>query len=580
MNSDRIEELAIFQLKNLLLKCEHIKSDIKENDKTLSWDGTLFLYSSTEFTKRTLKAKCELQVKGKEKLGNARTYPVAVADLINYKNNGGVLYFVVDIETKTVFYVELLPIKIGRIFKDKPNAISQHTVNVELEVFPVEPLPIEILVDRFCKHSDRQRYTKGKIIDLKLDKIDLNGSSSYHGELNLIQEEKTIYLSNKETYLYKVNSDGTILPLDLVSIRKLYRKTKADVYIDGQFYFESIFEYVITKKDEEPYLLINNCIYIYTNENINNPLRFKLDGTLDEIKNSCQLVEAIVRGSRIKIGDFIEFSCEKSQENLEEIIGISNEFIQVYTVLKELNINTNILYSKFTEDDISKLLWLSNHFSHIRLDLKDSVKDVIINVYDFSFFSVVLLVGKNKKDELEFFNPFEVDLTISDIHDPKEIKYPFFFILNPNTLSVPVNIDFAKMLSAIDSLNTEALSSNISINFLLDLLFSFDKLNNNKLLEIARQLARRLYDFEPTVLNFINYLQCVKRVRNIDDDEADKLISLSSDYTGEKKELIDCAVDLLTNNKHGYRNKYRELNDDLKEEFDSYPIKSLEKLLN
>lgn len=54
---------------------------------------------------------------------------------------------------------------------------------------------IEHLINRFCRHSDQQRATKGKIIDFKDNIINLNGKSCFQGELNLIKEKiQSIYL--------------------------------------------------------------------------------------------------------------------------------------------------------------------------------------------------------------------------------------------------------------------------------------------------------------------------------------------------------------------------------------------------
>ena len=203
MNSNKIETGAINYLKTILWNCPHIDPDISENDKRLSWDGFIFLFSDKEHKKENLVCKCEIQVKGKEKLGRRRSFSISIADLINYQNNGGVLFFVVDIETTKVFYSELLPIKIGNILQDK--AKRPKSISVELDEFPTNPMAIEILIKKFCEHSDKQRASKGRIIDFNEKAMELNGGSCFKGELNLIKEKNSIYLSEKSTYLYKQN---------------------------------------------------------------------------------------------------------------------------------------------------------------------------------------------------------------------------------------------------------------------------------------------------------------------------------------------------------------------------------------
>ena len=49
-NTKRIEESAITALKTALLRCPVIDSYIDSNDKTPSWDGTVFVYKSKKAT--------------------------------------------------------------------------------------------------------------------------------------------------------------------------------------------------------------------------------------------------------------------------------------------------------------------------------------------------------------------------------------------------------------------------------------------------------------------------------------------------------------------------------------------------
>ena len=54
MNSNRIEARAINYLEDLLLECVHIDFNISKNDKGLSWDGFIFLFSDEDHKKENL----------------------------------------------------------------------------------------------------------------------------------------------------------------------------------------------------------------------------------------------------------------------------------------------------------------------------------------------------------------------------------------------------------------------------------------------------------------------------------------------------------------------------------------------
>lgn len=55
MHSQKIEMNSIQKLKNSLNRCERISTDISDNDRTPSWDGDIFLYSSAKHAIRICK---------------------------------------------------------------------------------------------------------------------------------------------------------------------------------------------------------------------------------------------------------------------------------------------------------------------------------------------------------------------------------------------------------------------------------------------------------------------------------------------------------------------------------------------
>lgn len=57
-STKRIEESATTALKLALLKCPILETYIDSNDKTPSWDGTVFVYKSDNQKKKTLEGVC------------------------------------------------------------------------------------------------------------------------------------------------------------------------------------------------------------------------------------------------------------------------------------------------------------------------------------------------------------------------------------------------------------------------------------------------------------------------------------------------------------------------------------------
>ena len=68
MKNKRIEETAINALKTVLLRCETLDSFIGSNDKTPSWDGSVFVYRNESQKNDNLIGRVPIQVKGTEKV--------------------------------------------------------------------------------------------------------------------------------------------------------------------------------------------------------------------------------------------------------------------------------------------------------------------------------------------------------------------------------------------------------------------------------------------------------------------------------------------------------------------------------
>lgn len=102
-NTKRIEESATTALKSALLKCPILDAYIDSNDKTPSWDGTVFVYKSEDQKKENIKGRVPIQVKGTEKIfvSDVATFSCSTVDLRNYYHDGGCIFFLVSVVPAT-----------------------------------------------------------------------------------------------------------------------------------------------------------------------------------------------------------------------------------------------------------------------------------------------------------------------------------------------------------------------------------------------------------------------------------------------------------------------------------------------
>lgn len=497
----------------------------------------------------------------------------------NYKNNGGIIFFVIDIETKKVFYTELLPTKIGHILKLKLKKESQKTININLDEFPTSPFIIENLVDQFCKDSDKQRASKGKIISLQDEVVELNGESFLQGKLNLIKEKNSIYLSDKSTYLYKHNKDGSILPLDLVEIKKLKKTEKLDVFVNKKLWKNISVQSVVTQKNEQPYLLINDSIYIYYDEAVKEPLKFILRGKISNLKVSGELMNLINQGSEVKLGIWGTFKMCPDVDQKNNFDGFYKELMAVINILEYFGISDIVSYEQLTEDDINVLLWMSERIANPKKSFKDDTVAAALKLHQFSSFQVVILIVQDSSQNIWILNPFSFPFGISKDNKNDSLIYPLFTLLGEKELEFANNLNYVNMCEGIASHEFKSGGSDELIAFILRALSVVDRTNNMELLNVVTTLAKRLYEFEGTIINLINYLQCIRREREITQEEADSLLNLFEE-NNDRSLIFECAIALILKDKYKYYRWYKQLDSKDKEVFDSYPIKYLENLLS
>ena len=158
-NTKRIEESATTALKAALLGCPILDSYIGSNDKTPSWDGTVFVYKSEKTKKENLAGRVPIQIKGTEKVivSDTATFSCSVADLNNYYKDGGCVFFLIRVDLSSgnsrIFYKTLLVVDLDKIIK---GAGKQKTSTIHLNLFPTEANEISSIFMGFTDNVHKQ----------------------------------------------------------------------------------------------------------------------------------------------------------------------------------------------------------------------------------------------------------------------------------------------------------------------------------------------------------------------------------------------------------------------------------------
>ena len=167
MDYDRktIEENGADHVKKCLRTLNTLDPNITSNDKGISWDGHILVYESIPFTKNKLRAKIPTQVKTRTYPKYRKRFSISMADLNNYKKEGSILYFWVQVVNGNykIYYVSLFLIDLEKITKSNANKTE---VSLEFLPFPEEKSAIQKVIEDYINVANKQKQVLPNIYDL------------------------------------------------------------------------------------------------------------------------------------------------------------------------------------------------------------------------------------------------------------------------------------------------------------------------------------------------------------------------------------------------------------------------------
>lgn len=121
LSKKKVEAAARSAVEDCFQDCDRIHVDVATNDKTIAWDGFIYLYDDAKQKKDSLYGIIPVQVKGissSDKHPEKVSYSIQRSDLRAYKDEG-IAFFVVYINgtthARTVYYSLLAPIEIKEL---------------------------------------------------------------------------------------------------------------------------------------------------------------------------------------------------------------------------------------------------------------------------------------------------------------------------------------------------------------------------------------------------------------------------------------------------------------------------------
>ena len=591
MNPIKVEQNAVDEVRACFDDCDRILAGVQTNDKTIAWDGHLYLFNDSSCRKDSYYAKIPVQVKGVsclEKHPDNINYSIDIADLKAYKDDG-IAFFVVYINKriKTVYYVLLAPIEIKAIIS---TCSEQNSKSISLKKLDCSNSnELDLLFRVFYDDCKRQKSIVDQPIlsfenlkDLGNPKLTIYGFTS--SELANIPRA----LAKKDAFVYANIENGTINYLYPVGTSRcaiaITQECKKPVCIGGKKYYDS---YSLTNKREGDVVAIGKCLFITMLDNDVQNLHVIVDFdvtryNLSEAINALGFLLALSSNKYLTIGS-CDLNMDQEKGSGADMLAGLSDLQGLQTRLEKLKKALDVLHVK---DDLDLKLMEkdSDRFIDILISAFVDNKEVIekqdvgliteIGLCNINVLVLAAKTGENTYHLYDFFNcPFDLH---GSYGDDKVFPITPYAILDKEKILKYSNIDYSDILSSFKAImNNNLKCFHIANTVGLYLLLAYDEqtTKNEILIKTAKEVFDWLYEVEDDELSKLssrlNVLQIKKRLGLIGDSEKEELFEIAENT--ESDDVKFAAYLLLGEKVHAMR-YFDKLNGDVQDFYRTLPI--------
>jgi len=583
MDNRQIETLAINAVKDSIVCTDILDQFISENDKEPSWDGFIYVYKNSTKTKRNLDGRVAVQVKGigNNNFSNKITFPIEVVDLNIYLNNGGVIYFVVrihktDNNKREIYYETLTPVKLKNYLK---NVKNQKRKTIELVKFPFDKNDRTSIVINFLNDSRKQAsYVKSGFIsadEIQKNKHQYNLTISTAGYGTSDSVFST--LLKNELYAYVINEDtNALVPVDTsFTAKKIRGKTNEKVSIGNKCYYNN---YGVIYSEEETTIKIGESIKLIFGESGSTTI--KTDICFSEyLRKAAKDMQFIIDAVTAKQFNIATFELRLDSMDIADFISTTQEqltfYCKIIDMLDTLNVSKDLNTKELTTEEKRNIEILIKAF----VDKKeitniDKTPTSVLNI-KLSNITLKLIVKEkiNGAHTIEDFFNSEITVSYKDENGNDQITSPYSVLSKDDYLTVS-NINFNKILESYKKIVIQNPNIFNRANAdMLHILLAFDEKLQIELLTTAKDIAHWILTEGKDInknIRILNYLQIIKRERQLNKDEIRQLCEVIEDINASEQEKTGAY--LLLDNQMSAEIHFKKLNQEKQALFRTFPI--------
>nr|WP_308536234.1 hypothetical protein [uncultured Prevotella sp.] len=593
-NSKWIEGEAVDFIKTEIRKSKRMFPYIDDNDRTPSWDGNIFLYSNSSGEKNNLLGKIPVQVKGH----NIRSFPkgnmkyrAEMADLRNFYNDKGVLFFVVclrELEAggfeKKGYYTCLPIVKLKELLE---KGKGQAKTTIELSPMPNKIKELENSLFTFYDDLGKQvgvRYVKElpSIQDLTDEQL------GRQFEFTVIVENNKIpwnQITSSYRYLYAKTANG-ILPFKEGPCKLAFMtEREATIRIGERIYYKMV---KVKYQSGKTSIIVGDSIEIFLDEegcigkiqiNLTQSFIHRLVD-LDFLLEAYRAKHFLFNNTKI---DFVlsdNIIKEREKEEHLEVLKKLKILFDTLHITKDLQLN------KLKARDWNLLELLHSCLLYHKPYTTKKKMEVLcqIKIQDICILLLTTEIRAEKgryhyrlKDLFEETAAFACETNGGETY-PASV----FVAMTLERYCTCSNINWGQQIPSFKEIIKENPETfNLANMSVLQMLAAYDRTKNKELISQAEKLQdwlmKETHSDLPCDLMTINKCQIIKRNREFTEKEQ---LEIRNVINQTKDESFKFACYLLLGEKTAAKYHYAKVDEQTKVDMKNWPIMKFAKDLN
>lgn len=570
MDSIRTEGIGVAAVSEFLLNSATLIPRIDSNDRTESWDGSIFVFKSGITSKNNFSGRIPVQIKAnsvKKFSGLEKSIQMDVSDLSNYLIDGGVIIFSVEHcgKDRKLFYISLLPYDLDELIK----GLKQNQKTKTIKLFHIaynETSKFENICREFLLHQSRQRLPL--LFDFPYDKVN---EIMMEGIINKNDNLESVLLSQPQ-YLYgKASMDSKLYEyVTKVDITAIEKKINSPIQVNDVDYYPGYS--VVKTKDTITIRVGQDLRFIIDGTKFMLKMGFK--GNLLERIHDTNFILDFLKSKTIVIADRGKIVIGDLEKGYEEKISHLNEDLKnLLAVLDIFRINPDDVDLDNLQDNDIKVINILIGATVLNRKVKPEIFKSLPGLFYFNFGNkkILTFVELNDNSKVVIQNFFDLKLKVK--FEQEDISVSPYLVLKIEDIIDCSNFKLNEMIVDVTKYEHSPGYDILVNNLALRLISAYDESAKEEYLEYANDLLSWLEGSMDDIIININKLQIIKRNRTLTEHEKKYLSTLI-----EKNELNDnllCGIYILLDNIKKYEACFEKLTADEQQSFKSYPILSL-----